>query len=216
MDSLWKIWTTSHRWKNIDPEHISLAKRGAVAYLGNYSGQSVQQHAMYCSLIPGRTQHSVSAYIVQSLQRTHVSNAAWGRWGAHEKQSFIFLDMQLWTPLMSLVVTDFLSCGWPIVRTNFSEWVQIFQKNSFRGEPILGGSTVAVSARATGYLWIFNRWRNRMELGQLSDSRRPGRGGEAVCLDRWLRGRKYHTEEIYYDTGVMNMRTLNFGDPGSR
>ena len=23
MDSLWKIWTTSHRWKNVDPEHIS-------------------------------------------------------------------------------------------------------------------------------------------------------------------------------------------------
>ena len=46
---------------------------------------------------------------------------------------------------MSLVVTDFPSCGWPIhsiVGTNsfFLEWVQIFQKNSFWGEPILGGS----------------------------------------------------------------------------
>ena len=26
--------------------------------------------------------------------------------------------------------------------------------------------------------------------------------GEAVSLDRWLRGRKHHTEEIYYDTGI--------------
>ena len=27
--------------------------------------------------------------------------------------------MQPWTPLTSLVVTDFLSCGWPVVGTNF-------------------------------------------------------------------------------------------------
>ena len=26
--------------------------------------------------------------------------------------------------------------------------------------------------------------------------------GEAVSLDRWVRGRKYHTEEIRYDTGA--------------
>ena len=32
MDSLWKIWTTSYRWKNVDPEYISLAKLGPVAY----------------------------------------------------------------------------------------------------------------------------------------------------------------------------------------
>ena len=32
MDSLWKIWTISHRWKkNLGPEHISLAKFGPVA-----------------------------------------------------------------------------------------------------------------------------------------------------------------------------------------
>ena len=30
----------------------------------------------------------------------------------------------------------------------------------------------------------------------------PSPGGEAVSLDHWLRGRKYHTEEIYYDTGA--------------
>ena len=55
------------------------------------------------------------------------------------KQSFIFLDMQLCTLLMSLVVTGFLSCGWPIVGTKFSEWVQIFQKNLFQGEPLFRG-----------------------------------------------------------------------------
>ena len=45
---------------------------------------------------------------------------------------------------MSLVVTGFVSCSWPIVGTNFSEWVQIFQKNVFRDEPILGGSKLNV------------------------------------------------------------------------
>ena len=49
---------------------------------------------------------------------------------------------------MPLVVTDFLSCGWSRVGTNFSEWVQIFQKNSFRGEPILGGSKLNVTVPA--------------------------------------------------------------------
>ena len=38
-----------------------------------------------------------------------------------------------------LVVTGFVLCGWPIVGTNFSEWVQIFQKNVFQEDPILGG-----------------------------------------------------------------------------
>ena len=41
---------------------------------------------------------------------------------------------------MSLVVTGFLSCDCPIGGTNFSEWVQIFKKNLFRGKPILRGS----------------------------------------------------------------------------
>ena len=48
---------------------------------------------------------------------------------------------------MSLVVTDFLSCGWPIVGTNFSEWVQIFQKNVLPEEPILEGSKLNVTVQ---------------------------------------------------------------------
>ena len=48
---------------------------------------------------------------------------------------------------MSLVVTGFVSCGWPIVGRNFSEWVQIFQKNVFREEPILGGSKLNVTVQ---------------------------------------------------------------------
>ena len=58
-------------------KHISLAKFGPVAYLWDFWGfwnwllrLSVQQHAMYCSLIPSRTQHSVSVYIGLSLRRT--------------------------------------------------------------------------------------------------------------------------------------------------
>ena len=53
---------------------------------------------------------------------------------------------------MSLVVTDLPLCGWSIVGTNFSGWVQIFQKNSFQGEPILGGSKLNVT----------NPWRVRV------------------------------------------------------
>ena len=48
---------------------------------------------------------------------------------------------------MSLVVTGFVSYGWPIVGTNSSEWVQIFQKNVFREEPILGGSKLNVTVQ---------------------------------------------------------------------
>ena len=33
MDSRWKIWTASHRWKNVDLAHILLTKFGPVAYL---------------------------------------------------------------------------------------------------------------------------------------------------------------------------------------
>ena len=45
---------------------------------------------------------------------------------------------------MSLVVTGFVSCGWPIVGTNFSEWVQ---KMLFREEPISGGSKLNVTVQ---------------------------------------------------------------------
>ena len=38
-----------------------------------------------------------------------------------------------------------ISYGWPIVGTNVSEWVQIFQKNLFRREPILGWSKLNVT-----------------------------------------------------------------------
>ena len=48
---------------------------------------------------------------------------------------------------MSLVVTGFVSCGWPIVGTNVSEWVQIFQKNVFREEPILEGSKLNMTVQ---------------------------------------------------------------------
>ena len=48
---------------------------------------------------------------------------------------------------MSLVVTGFVSCGWLIVGTNISEWVQIFQKNVFWEEPILGGSKLNVTVQ---------------------------------------------------------------------
>ena len=59
--------------------------------------------------------------------------------GAAEAYSWkAVIHFSLWTPLTSLGVTDFLSCGWPIMGTNFSGWVQIFQKNSFRGNQFMG------------------------------------------------------------------------------
>ena len=51
---------------------------------------------------------------------------------------------------MSFAVTNFLSCAWPIVGTNFSEWVQIYQKNSLRGDPLLGGSKLNVTGICIG------------------------------------------------------------------
>ena len=70
-------------------------------------------------LIPGRTQYSVSVYIVQSLCQTPVSNAAWAAEAYLCKSSHSFsYRLQLWTPLTSSVVNDFLSCGWPRVGTN--------------------------------------------------------------------------------------------------
>ena len=46
---------------------------------------------------------------------------------------------------MTVDMPDLPSCGWSTVETNFSEWVQIFQKNLFWGEPILGGSKLNVT-----------------------------------------------------------------------
>ena len=62
-------------------EEVGCICRGVSEVSGNYSGPSVQQHTMYCSLIPGCTQHSASTYmyIVQSLRRMHVWNALYGR-----------------------------------------------------------------------------------------------------------------------------------------
>ena len=101
---------------------------------------------MYCSLIPGRMQESLSVYIVRSLCRTHVSNAAWGRWSILMKKQSFFSSRYATVNSTSVLSSHwFLACGWLLVGTNFSEWVQIFQKNSIRGEPILGGSKLNVT-----------------------------------------------------------------------
>ena len=70
--------------------------------------------------------------------------------------------MPLWIPLTSIVVTSWLLtctglpwCGWSTVGTHFSEWVQIFQKNSFRGEPILGGSKLNFFSTRDAPLWCW-------------------------------------------------------------
>ena len=49
----------------------------------------------------------------------------------------------------SLVVTDFLSCGWPIVETKFSEWVEIFVPGgtNFRGSKIKRDTPFQLFAR---------------------------------------------------------------------
>ena len=108
MDTLWKIWTTCHRWKNVDPQHISLAKFGPVAYLAGFRGfwkllwpvssaELTGQRQQYIGNVLlslarqfSRTQHSASAYIVLSLRRTQVSNAVWRRWGILMKSSHLY------------------------------------------------------------------------------------------------------------------------------
>ena len=89
-------------------------------------------HTMYCSLISSRT-----TQCIRTLHNFCKLKAYW--W----KTVIQFLDMPLWTPLMSLVVTswpltctDLPWCGWSTLGTNSSEWVQIFQENSFWGELI--------------------------------------------------------------------------------
>ena len=74
---------------------------------------------------------------------------------------------------MSLVVTGFVSCGWPIVGTNFSEWVQIFQKNVFQEEPILGGSKLNVIVQLVPlYVLLSNMAAISLASQTLSEQRR--------------------------------------------
>ena len=73
---------------------------------------------------------------------------------------------------MSLVVTGFVSCGWPIVETNFSEWVQIFQKNVFRKEPILGESKLNVTVQLVPlYVLLLNMAAISLASQTLSEQR---------------------------------------------
>lgn len=95
-----------------------------------FSGPSVQQHTIYSSIILSCS--------IQILWQTLTLNAAWGHWGV-----LIMIDTQVvdssnvrWfnlSALPPLTYTDSPLSGWPIVGTNFSEWVQIFWKNLFRG-----------------------------------------------------------------------------------
>ena len=74
---------------------------------------------------------------------------------------------------MSLVVTGFVSYGWPIVETNFSEWVQIFQKNVLREEPILGGSKLNVTVQLVPlYVLSLNMAAISLASQTLSEQRR--------------------------------------------
>ena len=76
---------------------------------------------MYCSLIPSRMQLTLSFRIHCAKLATNArfEHCVRPLRHTHKKQSFIFLDMQLLTPLMSLAVTDFPSRSWPIVGTHF-------------------------------------------------------------------------------------------------
>ena len=74
---------------------------------------------------------------------------------------------------MSLVVTGFVSYGWPIVETNFSEWVQIFQKNVLREEPILGGSKLNMTVQLVPlYVLSLNMAAISLASQTLSEQRR--------------------------------------------
>ena len=95
---------------------------------------------------------SICWYFLQFSQPLQQSNCQ--QKGQHPTLTCV--DSTL-VPLKPLTCTDLPLFGWPIVATNFSEWVQMFQKN-FRGEPILGGSKLNVTP--PGPSW--SRWASRV------------------------------------------------------
>ena len=134
-----KIWTLSQRWNNVDTGTYFTCKiwtigicRGVSEVSGNYcSGPSA--HNVLQSRYRPHARLSFRIYCTKFVTNARFERSVGPLRHIHEKQSFLSQDTQLWTPLTSLVVTDFFSCDLPIVGTNFSEWVQIFPKNSFRG-----------------------------------------------------------------------------------
>jgi len=119
-------------------------KFGPVAYLGGLFRflETIQvrtfSSTQCTSLIPGGTACYICFRVISYIAQLFLWTLRKANWHTDENQSLSFLNMPLWAPLMSLVVTswpltstDLTGCGWSTVGTNFSEWVQIFQKNLF-------------------------------------------------------------------------------------
>ena len=127
MDSPWKIWTTTHRWKKCRRWTYFSWTSGLPRFLE--TAQVRKFSSTQCAVASFPAEHCVRSTRGILMDQNQV------------------IQFPLWTPLIPLVVTswplictDLPSCGWSRAGRKFSEGIQIFQKNSFRGEPILGRS----------------------------------------------------------------------------
>ena len=138
MNSLWKIWTTSQREKNIYPEHISLTKFRPVTYLEGYWGfwKLLRRITSACS-----TQYTVASSLAEPHTAFVSTCIVQFLWVLHKPNQGILVETYATvntTNVLSsyFMIVDMLRFALMWVGTNFSEWLQIFQINLFRGEPI--------------------------------------------------------------------------------
>ena len=143
MDSCWKIWTTSHRWKKVEPENVLLTRFGPVAYLGGLlrfleTTQACKFSSTLCTVasFPGCIRFHVISYTTQLLLwMLRKANRGILMKPVIQFSEYASVDITNVTSLVvtswPLTCTDLPWCGWSTVGTNLSEWVQIFQKHLF-------------------------------------------------------------------------------------
>ena len=101
MDSVWKIWTTSHRLKKTrKPWTYFICKIWTSGVSRRFprlleTAQARQFSSTQCTVVsfPATSNtRSLLAHIVPSLRRTHTSNnAVWGCWGIFMKSSILWI-----------------------------------------------------------------------------------------------------------------------------
>ena len=98
MDSLLKNLTISQRWKNVDPEYISLAKFGPVAYLGDFRDlwkllRPISSAACNVLYSHSRLQATLSfrVHCAKFVTNTRFKRCSLGHWGILVKSSHSFL-----------------------------------------------------------------------------------------------------------------------------
>lgn len=129
MDSLQKIWTSGISWS---VSKVSQARQfsSTQSTLASFQHSNFVTNSHFeCCMRPLRCTDNDRYRVVDS------SNVHWFNLSA----------------LPPLTYTDSPLSGWPIVGTNFSEWVQIFQKNLFWGNGSKLKMTFALFSLVTRY-----------------------------------------------------------------